>query len=219
MPLKTNIDGVTEFRDSKGNPSNILVANPNTGGCAWVAPMDCDMTLAEIKAMQIPENFSCLGYISEDGVKITEDHKGDDLRTFGGSVVRTIFSDYTLTLGVSFLEYYRPEVQAIVRGKGNVSWEDDGENLEMVIKHNSRRRSRFQFIFDMIDGELGDNGHVRLWLPNCMVTDISDTTFSHSDATVIEATLTVYPHTCSGVNMYEIDSRTNAVLECKCPER
>ena len=120
---------------------------------------------------------------------------------------------------MSFLEYYRPEVQAIVRGKGNVSWEDDGENLEMMIKHNSRQRSRFQFIFDMIDGELGDDGHVRLWLPNCMVTDIDDTTFSHSDATVIEATLTAYPHSCSGVNMYEIDSRTNATLECKCPER
>ena len=219
MALETNIDGIQEFRDSKGNPSNILVANPNVGGCAWVAPMDCGMTLDEIKRDRIPDNFSCLGFISDEGVKVAEEHKGDDLRAFGGSIVRTIFSEYSLNLTVEFLEYFRPEVQAIVRGRGNVAWEDDGETLEMVVKHNSRQRSRFQFIFDMVDGELQDEGRVRLWLPNCMITEVGDLTFSHGDATTVEATLTAYPHKCSGVNMYEINSRTNAVMECKCPEQ
>ena len=157
-----------------------------TGG---VAAGPIDSTLPTDATTALPAGVTPLGLVGDEGVSLTRERSTDDIRAWGGQIVRTVQTEFSETATLQFLESDNAEVLKEVYGKDNVTVTGTAPHQTIAIKHNEKELPARVFVFDMKDGDK----RRRLVLPNAQITATEDITYVHSDIIRYGVTITAYP--------------------------
>lgn len=141
--------------------------------------------------------FTCLGYVSEDGLKNSIERDTETKKAWGGDTVLIIQNDFTDSFQFSLLEVLNKDVIGTVHGESNVTGTDLASGIS--VKVNSQEPTEYMWVFDMImnDGVLN-----RLVIPCARVQEVGEITYSSSDLVAYDVTITAIPDS-SGNTHYE----------------
>lgn len=178
--------------------SKVMVGAPDqkTTGAIFDAPVG---TAAPASARdELAEGFVSSGYVSEDGVSISQDRSTTDIKDWSRAVVRKALESFDGTLSWSEIQMsYEALCHAF--GAANVvktaATSEHGEQVTVSI--GGELPEVRAWCFNMKDGK----ARIRIYVPKGQVTGIDTITFSASDAIALPITLATYPDD-DGVNIY-----------------
>lgn len=143
--------------------------------------------------------LKALGLIGEDGLSESEERSTEDERAWGGSIARTVQTEYGLKVTFTFIERTTAVLQE-VRGKDNVIEEKVAGGTQRTVLFNSKTLPPRVYVADIKDGDYA----LRKVYPNAQITEVGETQFVHSTLIKYEVTLTAYEDE-HGNNEYEYD--------------
>lgn len=188
------------------NDSTLVgVGKPKVGGAISVAHVGA--TLPTDAATELSEDFKRLGYVSEDGVTISEERDSEDVKAWGGDIVYTSQTSYKESLAFTPIEL-SPEVCALEYGDDNVTV----ENGTVTVLHTGADMPEKAMVVETVP-----NSRViaRYVAPRAKLTEKGDVNLNDSDPIGRELTFSLMPDE-SGVSMYEylaITGLTDAVAQ------
>jgi hypothetical protein len=184
--------------------SKILVGAPDrVTGAIMAAPVGSTLPTNATTAPDAA--FDDLGYISEDGLSLSQASSWETIRDWGGDQVRKFLSDFTGTLSWTFLETNDDALEAMY-GAANVTVTAAGASAGKLtaVKLNATEPVSKAWIFNMADSVApgGDVARkVRIVVPIAQITERGDLSFSKNAAVMYPVTLEAYPD-ASGNSAY-----------------
>ncbi len=166
----------------KKNPDNVSVGKLKSGGAVYVAP--AGSPLPTDAKTELPECYSCLGCISEDGVTNSQSTESEDFKDADGDVVDRSNTSYTETLAMKFLEAVNQDVLSTVYGSDHVQVTENGS---LKIEHTGDDRDEVIIVVDSI---LKKRRIDRLVAPKATVGEIGDVTRKRSELLGYDTTIT-----------------------------
>lgn len=163
------------------NANNVSVSKPKVGGAVWWAPLGT--TLPTSTADALDNAFVCLGYVSDDGIKVNHSRNVETLKAYGGDVVATPMTEKTDSYGFQLIEVLNEDVQKAVFGTANVS---GTLSTGLTVKHNSNDVPAGCWV---IDNVLNGKAH-RDVIANGKVTEIGEITFKDDELVGYDVTVT-----------------------------
>ena len=168
--------------------NNALVGAPltSTGG-VLSAPAG---TVLPTDAKTVPVvGFKALGLVGEDGLSETADRSTTPVRAWGGSLARTVQTEYGLMYTFQFIETSRAVLEEI-HGVGNVTYTAGTAPAydELAIAVNKNQLPIKPYMFEVKDGD----NRIRIVCPTAQITAVGGITYSHNDIIRYEVTLTCY---------------------------
>jgi hypothetical protein len=187
--------------------ANVLVGAPDrVTGAVMAAPLGTALPTTPIVAPNVA--FVDLGYISEDGVTLSQSGSWEKIRDWGGDQVRTFLTDFTATLTWTFLETQDAMLQATY-GAANVTVTAAtvSTGKYTAVKLNSIEPTPKSWCFNMADSTLVDVARTyRIVVPNGQITERGDISFTRNGAIQYAVTLEAYPDaTGNSVYLYRSD--------------
>jgi hypothetical protein len=101
------------------NANNVIVAKPKVTGGVWVAAVGTALPTSETGSLNVA--FKTPGYITEDGLKRSEDRDTDNLLAWGGDVIYISQNGVEAQLECAFAEYLNAETQKLIYGDAQVA--------------------------------------------------------------------------------------------------
>lgn len=182
-------DTVTD--KTTNNINNVMVGKPKVTGGIYIAP--AGTKLPEDATTALGELYKSLGYISEDGIKLSTDRSTETIKAWGGDVVLAPTTGVEYKFGFTLIEPTREEVLNLVYGKNHV----EITNGKFDVYATSEELEEHVFIIETIDR----NGNsIRTIIPRGKLTENGDSTFNNSDPLGNEVTITAMPHNDDGYN-------------------
>lgn len=129
--------------------------------------------------------FKALGLVGEDGLSETADRSTDMVRAWGGSIARTVQTEFGLMYTFTFIET-TPDVLRAVHGVANVT--EGTTASELAIKINKEQLPHLPYVFEVKDGD----NRIRIVIPDGQITNVGDVQYSHNDIIRYEVTVTCY---------------------------
>lgn len=172
-----------------GITSNIFVGSPDrVTGAIMVAPTGTALPTAVATAPNAL--FKDLGYVSEDGVSLSQSSSWETIKDWGGDQVRKFLSDFTGTLSFTLLET-NSEVLKYVYGAAQVTTTPATASTGTLnaIKLNSNEPPTASLVVNILDAPR----KIRLVVPNSQVTERGDLSFSRTSAVMHQLTVESYP--------------------------
>lgn len=174
--------------------SYVTAGKPNVGGAIYQAAMGTSLPTDTSTNLS---DFTCLGYVSDDGLVNSNTPNGNtNVKAWGGDTVLTILGDKVDQFKFTLLEVLNVDVLKTVFGSANVTGD---LSSEIAIKSNSSDLDEFSYAIDMI---MRDNTVKRIVIPRAKVTSIGDIAYTDGDAVGYEITIDCYPD-ASGNTHYE----------------
>lgn len=162
------------------NSQNVFVAAPKAGGAVWSAP--AGTTLPTDAATALDQAFHSLGFISEDGIVNAEETDTEDIKAYGGKVVKTVQTSRKETYGFTPIETNQHTL-AERYGEDNVTLGTDGN---IAVLHNASARPARVYVFETI---LSENKVQRDVVPLGRITEVGERTYKDGEAIAGELTL------------------------------
>ena len=172
--------------------TSVAVGKPKVGGAVFIAPLDS--TLPTAATTTLDKAFECLGYISEDGVVVTEERDSETIPAWGGDTVATVQTSYTETFAFTPIEV-NPVVAAVEYGDANVVVTAG----KMTITHNSKELPEKVLVIETVPNSKTVD---RFVVPRAKLTEKGDLTMTDSEPMGRECTFTALPDD-SGNTAYE----------------
>lgn len=127
--------------------------------------------------------FKELGYVTEDGLKLSHDASDDKIKVWGGVTIRTIRSDYSATITGTLLSTLDVDVLKTVFGDNQVQQKSGF----IAIKHTSDIAPEKVYVIETKDASTG--GRKRYVVPKGQITVSGDVNLSHKEITGFEVTI------------------------------
>lgn len=140
--------------------------------------------------------FKELGYVTEDGLKLSHDASDDKIKVWGGVTIRTIRSDYSATITGTLLSTLDVDVLKTVFGANQVAQKSGF----ISIKHTADIAPENVYIVETKDASTG--GRKRYVVPKGQITVSGDVNLSHKEITGFEVTVEALAD-AEGVCYYE----------------
>lgn len=147
--------------------------------------------------------FKGLGYVNEDGLKLSHDASDDKIKVWGGVTIRTIRSDYSATITGTLLSTLDVDVLKTVFGDSLVTQKSGF----ISIKHAADIAPEKVYIIETKDASTG--GRKRYVVPKGQITVSGDVNLSHKEITGFEVTIEALADK-DGVCYYEFVETTAA---------
>lgn len=174
--------------------SNVTAAKPATGGAVYVA--DVGATLPTDVSTALGTDFTCLGYISEDGLTGGDALSTDVIKAWGGDEVLVTNSGKETTYSFTLIEALNVDVLKYVYGDDNVS---GTLSTGIVINVNSDDLPDKAMVIDMV---MKDGTLKRICMPQTAITEVGEVTYSDSGAVGYQITVRALPDS-SDTKKYE----------------
>ena len=174
--------------------ANVTAAKPAVGGAVSVAPTTA--TLPTSASTTLGTQFTGLGYISEDGMVNNNSPESEEVKAWGGDVVLTPVTGKTDTFTFTLIEAINIEVLKVIYGSANVS---GTLGSGITVNAKAEEMGAHAWVADMI---LRNNVAKRIVIPNGVISEVGEISYTDSDATGYEITVTAMPNS-SGVTHYE----------------
>lgn len=192
-----------------GSPStaNVFVGAPDrvTSGAILVAPKGTALPTAIATAPNVA--FKDLGYIGEDGLSISQGSNWEEIRDWGGDLIRKFMSQFTGTLNFMMNET-RTDVLTFVYGTANVTTTaTSGQSTKSTILLNSKEPDVVALIANILDGPR----KIRIVAPLAQVTERQDLSFNRTSPLQHGVTVETYPDASgNSIYIYTDDGVNNA---------
>lgn len=182
--------------------SNVTIGKPKENGAIYWAPAGTALpTSADVT---LSSAYTCLGYVTEDGVTLTTEEEGDDIKAWGPETVMHSQTSYTKTANFSLMETSKAAVLQFIYGQDNVTVAADGS---ITWQDTGKALPRGVFVCDTIQ----DNGSAsprihRIVFGDAQFTDRSgDHVYNNSDPLSFPIKLTAYKFTHAGKQGYTLE--------------
>jgi hypothetical protein len=159
---------------------DVTIAKPKstTGGMTF-APKGTE--IPEDASSSLPDPCRPLGYVSADGVSLSEDASDEDVTVWGGVKVRKVRSEYSATITATLHSTRNVPTLRAIFGKKNVIVKGN----VIKILHTADIAPVQCFTIESLDGEFARRFHI----PRGQVTVSGERTLSHSSPDGFEITI------------------------------
>lgn len=104
--------------------TNVSTGKPNVAGAVYVAPLTA--TLPTDATTALGADYTCLGYVSEDGLENANEMDVSDIKAWGGNIVYRSLTELTDNFSLALIESENADVLKNVYGDSNVTADLDG---------------------------------------------------------------------------------------------
>lgn len=168
------------------NAQNVSTGKPKISGGVWVAPLNS--TLPTDATTELDTSvYTCLGYVSEDGVENANDMDVSAIKAWGGNIVYRSLTELNDTFSFSLIESENPEVLKAVYGDENVTLTAGGDIKVDVIAEDPKE------MVWIIELALRNQLAKRIVIKDGAVTGREAITYNDSDAIAYGITVSAYP--------------------------
>ena len=174
--------------------SNVAAGKPKIGGAIYTAAITA--TLPTTADATLGNDFVCLGYISEEGLRNENGPTSEDIKAWGGDTVMVTQTDKTDTLAVTLIEALNSDVLSAVFGSDNVS---GALATGISISVNADVQEEAIWVVDMV---LNGDTAKRIVVPNGVISDLADIVYKDDSAIGYGLTISCLPDS-SGNTHYE----------------
>lgn len=163
----------------QNNTANVSVGKGVVGGYFFSAPITA--TLPTDYSTALSADFVNLGYITSDGLVVSESTETTDFNDINGDIIETARSSREETMQVTFAERKAAAMKELY-GQANVT--DEGGLV--TIKHTNAERDERIYVFEAVykNGRRG-----RIVACKGKVTELGDETFASGDLAVRQCTI------------------------------
>ena len=178
--------------------SAILTGSPITAtGGILSAPLSTTRPTDAVTAL--PAGFVKKGYVGEDGVTKTIDKTDEKIKAWGGSTVKIVRQEHSVSYSWTFLESGNAEVLKALVGEENVTitpaTATHGNQIE--VRETGQMVPRESWLMEMKDGDTA----IREYAPDGQLAYSGDVQFVHSNVISYTVTLEAFPDS-NGVKSY-----------------
>lgn len=165
--------------------TNVSTGKPNISGAVYVAPIGT--TLPTNATTALDAAFTCLGYVSEDGLTNNNDMDVSAIKAWGGMIVYRSLNELDDNFALTLIESENVDVLKSVYGDNNVSKDASGNVTVNVIADDPEEKV---WVFELA---LRGNKAKRIVIPDGAVTSREAITYNDSDAIGYGITVSAYP--------------------------
>lgn len=178
--------------------TNVSTGKPNPTGAVYVAPMGT--TLPTDATTALDAAFTCLGYVSEDGLENSNELDMSEIKEWGGLTVYRSLSGLEDTFALTLIESENVDVLKAVYGDTNVTTDADG-NVTVNVKADDPQEK--VWVFEM---KLRGARAKRIVIPDGAVTAREAITYNASDAIGYGITVSAYPDASNQTHVEYIEA-------------
>lgn len=165
--------------------TNVSVGKPKVGGAVFTAPIGTALPTDATTALAA--EYTCLGYVSEDGYKNTNSPSTESIKAWGGDNVATVQSEKPDTFQLKLIEALNVDVLKAVYNSDNVS---GTLTTGITVRANADEADALIWVIETIM----TNGAVkRTVIPNGKISDIGEITYKDNEAIGYDVTITAMP--------------------------
>lgn len=146
---------------------------PNVGGAVHMGATTATLPTSATATLT---GFTCLGGVSEDGLKNAPARKVDSIKDWNGAEVLAPQTEFTDTFSFSLLDCKDINVLKAVFGDDNVS---GTYSTGIHVKVNPSELEYHAWVFDMI---LSDGDLKRIVVPKAKITEVAEITYKSNEA-------------------------------------
>ena len=166
--------------------TNVSTGKPNISGAVYVAPIGT--TLPEDATTSLGAAFTCLGYVSEDGLENNNEMDVSEIKAWGGAIVYRSLTGLNDNFALKLIESENVDVLKNVYGDSNVTVdENNGDVTVNIVTEDPQEKI---WVFDLA---LRGNRAKRIVIPDGAVTARETITYNDSDAIAYGITVSAYP--------------------------
>lgn len=166
--------------------SYVSTGKPNVAGAVYVAPLGTALPTNATSTLD-PAKFTCLGYVSEDGLENANEMDVSDIKAWGGNIVYRSLTELTDNFSLALIESENEDVLKNVYGDANVTKDGSGD-ITVVIKAEDPQEKVWVFELALRGGR-----RKRIVIPDGAVTSREAVTYNDSDAIAYGITVSAYP--------------------------
>lgn len=170
--------------------TKVIVGTPDqlTTGAISSAPLGTE--LPTDAATTLDSAFADSGYVSSDGVKLTQDMSTSDINDWSGALVRRVLEKFSGSISWSYIQASPQEWRNSFGADYVTVTAATAEHGEQIaIRIGSRLPPAKSWAFNMKDGLT----RIRIVCPNAQVTSRDDIAFTATDPISLPITLSCYP--------------------------
>ncbi|ACD98594.1 hypothetical protein [Bifidobacterium longum] len=165
------------------NKKNVSLGKPKKTGCLYYAPAGTDLPTDATTAL--PATYTCVGYLSEDGVTNATDTDTTDINEMGGIKVLSEISGYGETWQFNMIETNEASLK-LRFGTANVT----GTAEKLTVYHAIPSGESLVLVFEIA---MTGNRVKRIVVADGTITEFDDTTYSAGDAIGYGVTMSANP--------------------------
>lgn len=163
------------------NAQNVFVAAPKAGGAVWSAPAG-GKSIPTDAISPLSSEFEGHGFISEDGIANQVETETNDLKAYGGKVVKVVQTSRKETFSFTPIETNARTLKDQY-GDDNVIIGQDGNICAL---HNAKTRPARTWVFETV---LDANKVQRDVVPFGRITEVGEKKFADGEAIASQITI------------------------------
>ena len=166
--------------------TNVSTGKPKITGAVFVAAKGTDLPTDATTALDAAK-FTCLGYVSEDGLTNNNEMNVSAIKAWGGMIVYRSLTELNDNFALTLIESENTDVLKAVYGDSNVTTDASG-NVKVDVKAEDPQER--VWVFDLA---LRGNRAKRIVIPDGAITSREAITYNDSDAIGYGITVSAYP--------------------------
>lgn len=166
--------------------TNVSTGKPNVSGAVYVAPIETTLPTDATTALDTSA-FTCLGYVSEDGLTNNNEMDVSEIKAWGGAIVYRSLNGLNDNFALALIESENVDVLKNVYGDANVTL-DAGGNVTVNVKAEDPQEKVWVFELALRGGKAK-----RIVIPDGAITAREAITYNDSDAIAYGITVSAYP--------------------------
>lgn len=167
------------------NASNVSTGKPKVTGGVWVAPKGT--TLPTDATTALSNAYTCLGFVSEDGVENSNEFDMSTIKAWGGSIVFRSLTELTDEFSFALIESKNIEVLKAVYGAAHVTVTSSGDIKVEIVAEDP---AELVWVFEIA---LRGGNAKRIIVPNGAVTAREAITYNDGDPISYGIKVSAYP--------------------------
>lgn len=179
--------------------TNVSVGKPKIAGAIWTAPAGTSLPTSATAALT---GFTCLGYVSEDGLTNNNTATSSNIKAWGGDVVASVQTEKPDEFSFTLIEVLNADVLKAVYGDSNVS---GTLSTGITVRANSEQAVAHEWVVDMI---LTNNTAKRIVIQNGILKEVAEITYKDDSAIGYGLTISALP----GNSSFDYDTHKEYIV-------
>lgn len=167
--------------------TNVSTGKPNISGAVYYGVIGT-ATDPQGTTVAANANYTCLGYVSEDGLENDNAKDTEEIKEWGGLTVIRSITGVTDNFSLKLIESLNADVLKVVYGASNVSVATDGH---ITVTATGDDPDEYIWVFEL---EMRDGATKQIVIADGAVTECEPIVYNSSEAVGYGVTITAYPN-------------------------
>lgn len=167
--------------------TNVTTGKPKIAGAVYTAPLTA--TLPTDATTALSSDYTCLGYVSEDGLENNNEMDVSAIKAWGGAIVYRSLTELDDNFSLTLIESENVDVLKAVYGDANVTEDSQTGDVSINIKAEDPQEKIWVFELALRNGRAK-----RIVIPDGAITARETITYNDSDAVGYGITVSAYPN-------------------------